>query len=138
MQSIDSAAMTPDLERDHEYKMRRLQLFQLFIVKVFNLLIVSVVCVCIYFSIRELAGRQTFADISFRVLANLKANRWLAACTPWGVAILASSWGAGEQYLRKRHVKRVSSESSEMQKKIDSGRRSSSLSKQGDTSAEDR
>ncbi len=50
---------------------------------------------------------------------------------------MATGWGAGERYLRKRHIKRVSSEVSEMQKMLDRGRRSSSLSKKGETSPED-
>jgi hypothetical protein len=94
-------------------------------------------CICLFYGLRELAGRQTLADISFKVVADLKANRWMALSVPWGVASVATIWGAGERYLRKRHIKRVSSEESEMQKMLDPGRRSSSLNKKGETSPED-
>lgn len=129
--------MASNRELDHQYRMRRLQL----ILQVWNglvgLLAVTIICASVYLSIRELAGRATFADLRFRVLADLKANRWLALCVPWGVATVATGWGIGERYLRKKHIKRVSSEASEMQKKIDPGRRSSSLSRKGETSPED-
>jgi hypothetical protein len=129
--------MASNRELDHQYRMRRLQL----ILQVWNglvgLVAVAIICASIYLSIRELVGRATFADLRFRVWADLKANRWLALCVPWGVATVSTGWGIGERYLRKRHIKRVSSEASEMQKKIDPNRRSSSLSRKGETSPED-
>jgi hypothetical protein len=124
-------------ELDHQYRMRRLQVISVGWERLMQFLCVLTPCVCILYGIRELAGRQTLADISFKVVADLKANRWMAVTVPWGVASVASVWGAGERYLRKRHIKRVSSEGSEMQKLLDPRRRSSNLSKEGETSPED-
>jgi len=117
--------------------MRRLQAISVGWERLTQFLCVLTPCICVYFCLRELAGRQTFADLSFKVVADLKANRWMALSVPWGVATMATAWGAGERFLRKRHIKRVSSEASEMQKMLDQGRRSSRLSKKGETIPED-
>jgi hypothetical protein len=114
-------------ELDHQYRMRRIQAFSVGWGQFMHVLCFLIFFSCVYFSVRELAGKQTFADLRFRVLADLKANRWMAIVFPWGVAAISTGWGAGERFLRKRHIKRVSSETSEMQKKLDPGRRSSSL-----------
>jgi len=98
---------------------------------------VVVFCGCLYYSVRELAGRQTLADISFKAIADLKANKWFGLVLPWGLASASTALAVGQTWLRKRHIKRISSESSEMQKLIDAGRRSSQLSKRGETSPED-
>jgi len=94
-------------------------------------------CFCAYYCTRELAGKQTFADIRFRAIADLKANRWFGLILPWGLAGATSVLAVGQAWLRKRHIKRISSECSEMQKRIDPSRRSSQLSKDGETSPED-
>ncbi len=135
--TLFDVASRKEKELDHQYRMRRLQLLSAGWEQFLRAASVLAVCVCGYFCIRELAGRQTFADIRFRVIADLKANKWMAFVVPWGVAAVATAWGAGERYLRKRHIKRVSSEQSEMQKMLDVGRRSSNLSKRGETSPED-
>lgn len=87
--------------------------------------------------VRELAGRQTFADLRFRVIADLKASKYFGLILPWGLTAMATSYGLGQRYLRKRHIKRVSSEHSKIQEKLDPGRRSSHLSKKGETTRED-
>jgi hypothetical protein len=124
-------------ELDHQFRMRLLQVISVGWDRLVQLLCFLIFCTTAYFCIRELAGRQTFADLSFKVIADLKANRWMALSVPWGVATISTAWGAGERYLRKRHIKRVSSEASEMQKMLDPGRRSSSLNKKGETRPED-
>lgn len=129
--------MSTRRELDHQYKMRRLQVISVGWGQFVHFLCVLVFFTCAYFCVRELAGRQTLADIRFKVIADLKANRWLALSVPWGFAGIATLWGAGERYLRKRHIKRVASQASEMQKMLDTGRRSSSLNKKGETSPED-
>jgi hypothetical protein len=98
---------------------------------------VLVFCATLYFSIRDLAGRQTLADLKFSAIADLKANKYFGVIFPWGLWTFTALWGGSERWLRKRHIKRVSSESSEMQRKFDPGRRSSGLSKKGDTNPED-
>jgi hypothetical protein len=100
-------------------------------------LAVLVVCACFYGCVRELAGKVTWADLRFRVLANLSANRWAALIVSWSLTGGATTWALGERRLRKAHIRRVSSESSEMQKILDPKRRSSGLNLRGDTSPGD-
>ena len=130
-------AARKDKELDHEFRMRLLQALTSAWQAAMGFLGVLAVCFCIYFSVRALSGRQTSADLRFQAIADFKANRWFGLILPWGVATLSTAWGAGERALRKRHIKRISSESSEMQKQLDPGRRSSRLSKKGETSPED-
>jgi hypothetical protein len=126
-----------DKDLDHEYRMRVVQAVSLGWQGLVKLGCVALVCTCIYFSVRELAGRQTWADVEFKVIADLKANKYFGLILPWGVAVLSSGWAVGERKLRQRHINRVSSETSVMQKLIDPGRRSSQLSKKGETNPED-
>lgn len=126
-----------DKELDHQFRMRVVQVVSLGWQQTMRALIVLAVCLCVYCSIRQLSGRHTFADIRFRAIADLKANRYFGLILPWGVCGVATVWGAGERWLRKRHIKRVSSEGSEIQRKIDPGRRSSNLTKKGESSPED-
>ncbi len=130
-------ASRKDKELDHEFRMRLVQAVSLGWQALMRFLCVLVVCACAYFSVRELAGRQTVADMNFKAIADLKANRWFGLLLPWGLFLGAGTWATGERFLRKRHIKRVSSESSKMQKLIDAGRRSSHLSERGETSPED-
>jgi hypothetical protein len=124
-------------ELDHEYRMRKLQVLSVAWSQFTRLVCVVAFCGCIYLSVRQLAGKHTFADLEFKAIASLKANKWWGLSVPWGAAVAATGWGAGERYLRKRHIRRVSSEQSELQLKIDPKRRSSNLTKQGDSSPED-
>ena len=130
-------AARTDKELDHEFRMRQVQAFSTRWQSCVNFLCVAALCLCVYFSVRELAGKQTFADLGFKAVADLKANQWFGLALPWGGWVLTTGWAIGERRLRKRHIDRVSSENSEMQKMLDPGRRSSSLSKKGETSPED-
>jgi hypothetical protein len=124
-------------ELDHEYRMRVLQVISVGWSGLMRLLSVAVAFGSVYLAAREFAGKITYADMQFKAIADLKANKWLAVAVPWGLSGTAVAWGAGERYLRKRHIKRVSSESSEMQATIDEKRRSSRLTKRGESSPED-
>jgi negative regulator of sigma E activity len=130
-------ATRAEQELKHQFRMRLVQVVSVGWEQLIRAAMVACVCLCIYFCIRELAGKQTLADIRFRMIADLKANRWMAVAVPWGLTAATTAWGAGERYLRKRHIRRVSSEASEMQKRLDPGRRSSNLSKTGETNRED-
>lgn len=90
-----------------------------------------------YRSSRVLAGKITLADIRFSELAELDLTKHMGLSLPWGFLVLALAWGYGERRLRKRHIKRVSSETSRLQRLLDPGRRSSHLSIQGETSPKD-
>jgi hypothetical protein len=129
--------MATQRELDHQFRMQRLRVISIGFEWFGRVVCVLGVCACVYLCARELAGRQTLADIRFKMIADFKANKWMGLLVPWGAATVATGWASTERYLRKRHIRRVSSEASEMQKAIDSGRRSSKLSKKGETQRED-
>jgi len=91
----------------------------------------------LYLSIHTLAGRHTWADFRFNALADLQANRWAAIGISWLLTGGTSIWAGTATYLLKKHIRRGSSERSEMQKNLDPGRQSSGLSIEGGTSPED-
>lgn len=124
-------------ELDHAYRMRRLQMFSGMWRHFMTFCCVGVICACFYLSVRTLAGKSTTADLVFKAIANLKANRFVALIVSWALTCGASGWAISERRLRKRHVRRISSEASEMQAQIDPNRRSSHLSKRGETASED-
>lgn len=130
-------ATAKEKELEHQYKMRRLQVFAGAVQQFVSLGCVIAVCGCIYLSVRQLAGRQTTADLVFRVIADLKANRSMSLVLSWVLTGGTAFWAYGERRLRKRHVKRVAAESSELQVLIDPKRRSSNLTKRGETASED-
>ena len=126
-----------DRELDHQYRMRLVQEISVGWQSLMRFLCFAAFCACVYFSLRDLSGKQTLADLKFSALADFKANKYFGLILPWGLFTLTAMWGAGERYLRKRHIKRISSESSDMQRMLDPGRRTSRLSKKGETSPED-
>jgi hypothetical protein len=129
--------MPTQRELDHEARMRRWQIFQ----NLGNSLLRTACIVTPFFfawlAVRDLAGKQTYADIGFKAVADLKMNEVLAKIAPWGTSALATGWAVTERTFRKANVKRVSTENSKLQKQLDPGRRSSSLTEVGDTSPED-
>jgi hypothetical protein len=88
-------------------------------------------------SVRDLAGKHTLADIGFKAIADLKINKALPQWAPWGTSGSAVGWAATERHFRKARVKRKAAENSVLQRKLDPGIRSSSLTVKGDTSPED-
>src|ERR1035437_8344834 len=122
-----------DKDLDHAFRMRVVQAISLGWQATLRFGRIALVCACIYFCVRELAGRPTWADVEFKVIADLKAYKYFGLILPWSVAAITTGWAGGERYLRKKHIKRVSSEASEMQKFIATGRRSSQLSKKAET-----
>lgn len=124
-------------ELEHAYKMRRLQVISVMWQRLMNLGCVIAPCAFLYLSVRELAGKQTTSDLAFRAIADFRADRPLALILSWVLTGGTAGWAVVERRLRKRHVKRVSSEASEMQSLIDPKRRSSNLTKRGETAMED-
>jgi hypothetical protein len=124
-------------ELDHAYRLRKLQIVQNLGIGLFRTASWVLPFFFLWLGLRELAGRQTSADIAFKAIADLRINRYLAQLLPWGTTTLATGWALGERWLRKRYVKRSASEFGAMHRKFDPSRRSSSLTTGGDTSPED-
>jgi len=101
----------------------------------FRFLTVLLVCITALFIVRALAGKQTFADIRFKAITDFGNNLWLwlGCFLSWALTFLAVTWAFLERYLRKRHIERVSREHSELQKMVDTERRSSHLMTNGNT-----
>lgn len=129
--------MATSRELEHAYKIRQLQVVSSMWRGFITLGCVVAVCGCIVLCVRQLAGKQTAADIGFKAVADLKANRWIALGLSWLLTGGTTGWAVLERRLRKRHIRRVSSESSELQAIIDPKRRSSNLSIRGETSPGD-
>jgi len=129
--------MATSKELDHQYRMAKLQSWTSISRAIIRLLMIGAVATAIVFCFRALAGQVTFADIRFRAIANLKANRFFGLIVSWLLTGFTGSWALGERWLRKRHIKRVASESSELQALIDPKRRSSNLNFDGNSRPED-
>jgi amino acid permease len=129
--------MASQKELDHQYRMTRLVQNTSTARAVIRLLMVVAVCAALVLMTRALAGHITFADITFRAIAELYANRWSALMLSWMLTGASTSWAIGERALRRRHIKRVANEVSEMQRVIDAGKRSSRLRIDGNTRRED-
>jgi hypothetical protein len=124
-------------ELDHAYRMRKLQVVSLALRYSFTGLCVLIFSTCLFLCVRVLAGEQTWVDVRFRAFASLSINRWAAIVISWILTGCTTSWAIFERLLRKKHIRRVSSEASEMQRRLDPGRRSSGLSLEGNTNEED-
>jgi hypothetical protein len=129
--------MPTNRELDHQYRMTKLVQRTGIGRAIIRLLMICAAGTTIVFTARALAGRQTFADLRFKMIAEMYANRWMALILSWLLTTTTSGWAIGERWLRKRHIKRVSSESSQLQKMVDPSRRSSHLMTDGTTRPED-
>lgn len=129
--------MPTQRELDHQYRMTKLVSRTSVWRAVIRLLMICVAGVTLVFVARALAGKKTFADLRFKMIAELYTNRWTALVLSWILTTTTTGWAIGERILRKRHIKRVSSESSELQKMVDPKRRTSHLMTDGTTRPED-
>jgi hypothetical protein len=80
-------------------------------------------------TIESLAGKATHADIAIKVLGNIKVSRGLVALFAVGGWV----YGLGERSLRRRHIKRVTTQKNELENVIDARRTSSDLTPTGTT-----
>jgi hypothetical protein len=129
--------MATQRELDHQYKMRRLQVIQDSIRSAVPILCCLIIGATIYLSIRALAGRYTFADIAFRTVADLKANKPIALIVSYVLTALFGVWGSSERSLRKRYIQKWHPLVEQYQLSQDPKRGSSSLTKKGTTRRED-
>jgi hypothetical protein len=126
-----------EIELNHQLKMRKLQLYQDLSNRAVPVLCCLIIGASIYFSIRELAGRNTFTDIAFRFAADLKANKPIALMVSWVLTAICGAWGAGERFLRRRYIKEWHPIVKRYQLFLDPKRGSSSLTEKGTTRPED-
>lgn len=124
-------------ELDHQYRMRKVQLYQ-YGIKIGGVVCCSVVVFgSLYLISRQLAGRQTLVDMAFKVIADLKANKPFALIISWILALFSTGWALTERNLRKRYIKKFHPLKQKYQLGLDSKRASSHLTEIGATNPED-
>ena len=99
---------------------------------------VGLVGLFMWLTVRDLAGRATLADITFRVLADLKANKPISMMIAYLFGFAGLGYGGLQHHLRRRYVERFSPFLQAREKEIDPQRTSSSITMTGDTRPEDR
>jgi len=82
----------------------------------------------------EFAGKQTEANVLFKILADIKVSVALA----WGTAAGGIAWGLGERRLRKRTVGRLAGRNRELEERLNPDRQSSNINASGGTNKEDK
>jgi len=129
--------MASKRELDHQFRMALLSSCTSVARAVIRLLMITAGGTALVFIARALAGKQTAADISFKAIASIYANRYAALILSWVLTGGTTTWALGERALRKKNIKRVAAESSQLQKMVDPKRRSSQLMTDGTTRPED-
>ena|ERR1035438_10097359 len=130
--------MATQREFDHQYRMRKLQLKQDVVDRSVPVLCCLIIGATFYLSVRALAGRYTVADIAFKVVADLKANKPIAIIVSWVLSAVFGVWGSSQRYLRQRYVQKWHPIIERYQLSLDPNRGSSSLTKKGATRPEDK
>jgi|SRR5208282_2641212 len=87
-----------------------------------------------YLSVSALAGQTTLAKLGLAVAGNVNVNQAFA----WLLSALFGGYGLNERRLRRKTVKRLGTENSELAKLIDPKRSSSHLTVKGTTRREDK
>lgn len=83
----------------------------------------------LYRSVDSLAGRNTLAELGFRVLGNLTVSRGI-------ISLLAGSgwfYGLGQRALRRKAIERLAPAKNEVERRMDKNRTSSNLTSKGTT-----
>ena len=83
---------------------------------------------------REFAGKDTKADVAYRLLSDISVGMSLSVA--FGLA--GTGLAIRERKLRKQTVERLAKRNAELEAKIDAHRSSSQLTSRGDTNPEDR
>lgn len=102
-----------------------------------TLIIACSVVACFYFTtstIKELAGKETWADIGIHLLGSLTVSVRLA----WILTVSGVFWAILERKLRQRVIRRMSGRVAEFERQLDPERSSSRLTQSGDTNPRDR
>ena len=85
-------------------------------------------------SVDGLAGRHTYADVGFRLLADIRVGEWVAYILGTG----GVAYGLRQRKLLKQNIERLSAGKQRLEREIDPGRTSSGLTTKGETNPEDR
>jgi hypothetical protein len=86
-----------------------------------------------YYSVVALAGKQTIADLVFKIIANFTVSRSLC----WVAAGGGVGYGAVQRKLRKRMIKSKAKRIKQLEEQLDPSRTSSALMSDGSTRPED-
>jgi hypothetical protein len=86
-----------------------------------------------YYAVLALAGKQTFADVGFRILGNVQISHNICYLVATGGIL----YGVGQRTMRRRHIKRVDSLKNNYERMLDPRRTSSGLTHTGQTRPED-
>ena len=86
-----------------------------------------------YYAVVALAGKQTLADVGFKVLANITFSRTVNWTATGGTAI----WAVSERRLRKKIIRQKARRIKELEEYVDKSRSSSALMSDGSTRPED-
>jgi hypothetical protein len=80
------------------------------------------------------AGKETAANLVLSLIVNLQADRWVA----YLVGAFGVGYGAVERHVRRRNIKRLTTHTEELEKRLHPARASSGLTPKGKTRREDR
>lgn len=82
---------------------------------------------CIYFSIKELAGKETILNVIVNYFSKTSNS------APWSLSILFFIWALGERVVRHKKTANMSEHIKRLEIIIDPNRSSSNLTKSGQT-----
>ena len=85
-----------------------------------------------YLSIKELAGKQTIADI--KLMADINFDRWVA----YIFGIGGIGYGITQKNLKEKNIERLSKEKEQLELFLNPDKKSSNLTSKGNTKKEDR
>jgi hypothetical protein len=79
------------------------------------------------------AGKETVANLALSLIMNLQADRWFA----YIIGAMGVGYGAVERHLRRRNIRRLTTHTAELEKRLYPARSSSGLTPEGKTRRED-
>ena len=85
------------------------------------------IAVCLMVSVQAMAGTQTSFSVMVQMLGEVHADQWIA----YIVVVLAGGFGLNERRLRREKTNEMSAHLAELEKRLDPGRSSSSLTTRG-------
>ena len=89
--------------------------------------IVWIVMYYLYLSIDSISGKET--NFFLKLIANLSINEYFA----YLIALLSCGYGVAERILRKKHIKRTTQRTAELERKLNPDRKTSGLTITGNT-----